>query len=246
MLQPAPPSDDDSITTAAAGDDTPDYYRIRDGKDWAIVEVSRRPGSKVMSQNVIEEHFANPDKRHGWFFYANDAEYLGKKRPKAATTEMPNVVAAEEEPVAAPEPEETDWYIEMTGGAIGWAKREPDGPFTKSEAQAKAKRWNKELSAGERGYYKIKYKAFKKKKTASFDEDEDENTTLLFRVKDHGVEAIIKLQKTNGEWHETLHKKVKGDPSALNIGSKSYMSYLTPQDLYSWLNKDYQEVEWMD
>jgi hypothetical protein len=77
-------------------------------------------------------------------------------------------------------------------------------------------------------------------------DDEAPRKPLYFRVTNYGSTAVIKLQLEDGRWRESLYSAEEGDPSNLQIGNSTYMSYLTPQDLLSWLKRDYQRVEMLD
>ena len=65
-------------------------------------------------------------------------------------TKIPNIGEGEEK-----------WGVIQTGGSIGdrSSKTPKEAEASKEEAQAKAKRMNKQLSPGEKKYYGIKYKA---------------------------------------------------------------------------------------
>lgn len=78
--------------------------------------------------------------------------------------------------------------------------------------------------------------------------EEDEPTDVgphFYKIKDHDCTAIIKVVLDGHEWRESLVKVLKGDSSDLRIGGAGYMSYLTPQEILSWMNKDFQSAEYL-
>ena len=82
--------------------------------------------------------------------------------------------------------------------------------------------------------------------------DEEE---VFFVIVDGDQEhaSLVSFALEDGRWREHLHK----GPRPYGFGSKTYMSYLTPGDLHSWLARDYDSVrgpfdygdgmdEWLD
>jgi len=51
--------------------------------------------------------------------------------------------------------------------------------------------------------------------------------------------CVVKIKKEGSKWHEY---PIAGDIPE-NFGSKTYMSYLTPKEILSWLRKDYSIVK---
>ena len=70
------------------------------------------------------------------------------------------------------------------------------------------------------------------------DRSENETQELYFKINDNGDTTIVKLSRDDGEWHESL---IAGK-EPYGFGSKTYMSYLKPEEIKSWLQKDYSDV----
>lgn len=68
--------------------------------------------------------------------------------------------------------------------------------------------------------------------------DEDETEMFYVIIIDGENRCVARLEKMGGYWHEEC---VFGNAPD-NFTSKRYMSYLSPEDIISWLNRDYSTV----
>jgi len=70
-------------------------------------------------------------------------------------------------------------------------------------------------------------------------EDEDE---FYVEITDGGKKAVVRIYKEGGKWYEDLED---GD-NISGVGGKRYMSYLEPDDIVSWLRRDYDSAKITD
>lgn len=114
--------------------------------------------------------------------------------------------------------EEKQFGVVLTGGSIGDKEREPKWFDTEEEAKAYKKRMNKQLSAGEKGYYKLRYKMARKVK-----EGEAENLWDKIVHKIHGTdskwESVVDLiaQVWNGGFDQWIDNGYADREGALAI-----------------------------
>lgn len=57
-------------------------------------------------------------------------------------------------------------------------------------------------------------------------------------IEDHGKEFTLELTKNSDKWREKVYEGERPD----NFTPKSYMSYLKPNDILSWLRQDFEYV----
>lgn len=73
------------------------------------------------------------------------------------------------------------------------------------------------------------------------DVEEEEKDYGVFSVSDGDDDWIIKIYKKDGKWRE----QVLEGPTE-NWSRKSYMSYLTIDDIKTWLKQDFVNVQELD
>ncbi len=79
----------------------------------------------------------------------------------------------------------------------------------------------------------------KESKVNEEEDDEDNDSDVIYAiVTSDDKESLVKVSKEGGEWGEEL----LGGPEPYGFGGKRYMSYLKPDDIMSWLRKDYEDV----
>lgn len=79
-----------------------------------------------------------------------------------------------------------------------------------------------------------------------FDDDAPEDVgPHYYKIDSYDCLAIVRVVMEGGKWRESLVKAIKGNPRDLRIGGAEYMSYLTPQEILSWMNKDYGNATYL-
>jgi hypothetical protein len=79
------------------------------------------------------------------------------------------------------------------------------------------------------------------------EEDDEDVKPHYYKIEDYGCSAIVKVSmpEDSNVWVEKLVKVLQGDPGDLRIGSSQYMSYLDPQQILSWMNRDYEQAKYL-
>lgn len=100
-----------------------------------------------------------------------------------------------------------------------------------AEKRAARKEWRKAQKAK-------KHKALMRGEPLEEDGGEEDSESFYVVIVDGSDRCVARLEKYGRSWHEEC---VFGD-SPSGFGSKTYMSYLSPEDIISWLNRDYGTV----
>lgn len=73
--------------------------------------------------------------------------------------------------------------------------------------------------------------------------DADKKQSFYVRVNGS---VVVKIEKDGGKWYEELVAGDKNIAQDLGVGGKTYMSYLTKNDIMTWLSGDYNDVDEID
>lgn len=150
--------------------------------------------------SISYEDLPNPRSHdnQGWFAEEED-EYEDPEYEDEYEDEYESIVDEEAE-------DGKKFGIVLTGGSVGSPDHKPKFFDTKEEANAYKKRMNKQLSAGEKGYYKLKYKTAKNEGTRMFG-DKTEFESMI-----NDFEAIEADEKKDVDEEEVKRCPECGNP----------------------------------
>ena len=79
------------------------------------------------------------------------------------------------------------------------------------------------------------------------EESSEDRGPHYYEIEDYGCKAVVKVEmpEDSNVWVESLVEVLEGDPEVLRIGGSQYMSYLDPQQILSWMNRDYQYATYL-